>query len=137
MPGPHAVAAIPQPAPAPEPAAKIVPDIAPKTTEATYAAVPLPKPKPPTMKLASVPAHAESGVPLPPRRQALAHQQRPEQRTAAHTRKPQVIREVWTDAHGRPLSAREVREIKRLLHESDSRSAGRSRGDASFDKVWR
>ena len=145
--GPQAVAVIPQPRPSPsippniatKIATKLAPQIAAKPAAAAYAAVPLPRPKPPVTTLAATPAHADTAVPLPPpRRQALEHRQSREQRAAAHRHGSRVIREVWTDAHGRPLSAREVREIKRLLHESDSRSAGRgTRGDASFDKVWR
>jgi hypothetical protein len=58
--------------------------------------------------------------------------------TATWVRAPRASREVWVDEHGRPLSARQVRELKRLLHESDNRGTRRYRGaSTSFDRAWR
>jgi hypothetical protein len=54
---------------------------------------------------------------------------------------------VWIDEYGRPLSAREIQNIKRLLREGDGRSARRSErapvryhragSNTTFEDIWR
>jgi hypothetical protein len=54
---------------------------------------------------------------------------------------------VWTDEHGRPLSAREIQNIKRLMREGDGRGARRSErapvryhragSNTTFEDIWR
>jgi hypothetical protein len=66
-----------------------------------------------------------------------------------HKRKttPHATSSVWIDEHGRPLSAREIHEIKRLLREGDGRGSRRSGraparyhragSNATFEDIWR
>ena len=67
---------------------------------------------------------ARAHVPPPKERDRNVHKTN-DRKTAARRHAPDMT-EVWTDEHGRRLSAREIRELKRQMHESGDRGSRRA-----------
>jgi hypothetical protein len=134
------MAAVPMPPQRPAVASDRQATLAAAQTAPPAPHVPLPRPKPQAPQVASatpVQQPAQTSQPKEAGYQRVAPNIYVRDLAREHKHVPYAGNEVWTDEHGRPLSAHEVREIKRLLHESDRRGTRRDRAESSFDRVWR
>jgi hypothetical protein len=102
----------------------------------------------PAKTVTTEPAETEQKTQTPqPGERKHSASQTVERKSSRHERASHTTSSVWIDEHGRPLSAREIQNIKRLLREGDGRSARRSErapvryhragSNTTFEDIWR